>query len=213
MASWDDDSPRLEANLEAAFERLREQAEARERPTDAMVKEWHRIMMSGLDVPEPAFVGRFRGEEGVEWIDVRVAECLGTPWAEVATELDAFVTGLGRALAVLDEIIPAGAGPADRDQLSAVLTLTALTHARWVAIHPFVNGNGRTARMWADWIALRYGLPAFVRLRPRPDMPGYAAAARAALCRGEFEESVEVFGRMYDRYMDDQGVPPPGGTS
>ena len=81
----------------------------------------------------------------------------------------------------------------------------AQAHARWVEIHPFVNGNGRTARMWANWILVRYGLPAFVRLRPRPDLSEYEAAGRAALCRGEYEPTVAAFRAMYDRWEDQVG--------
>lgn len=34
-------------------------------------------------------------------------------------------------------------------------------HHRLVAIHPFPNGNGRHARMFADELAIRLGLPAY----------------------------------------------------
>ena len=37
------------------------------------------------------------------------------------------------------------------------------------------NSNGRTARMWANSLAMRYSLPPFVHLRPRPD-DGYGGA-------------------------------------
>ena len=66
------------------------------------------------------------------------------------------------------------------DQLDAVLDLCAWAHAEWVRIHPFANGNGRAARLWANFIAVRYGLPPFVRLRPRPD-GGYAEAGMKAM--------------------------------
>jgi hypothetical protein len=104
-----------------------------------------------------------------------------------------------------DALMPPGGIPATRDQLDAVILLAARAHARWVEIHPFVNGNGRTARMWANWILVRYGVPAFVRLRPRPDLPEYGAAGRAALCRGEFEPTVAAFHTMYDRWEDEDG--------
>ena len=35
-------------------------------------------------------------------------------------------------------------------------------------IHPYANGNGRVARIWANWVAMRFGLPPFVRIKPRP---------------------------------------------
>jgi Fic family protein len=64
-----------------------------------------------------------------------------------------------------------------------------------VRIHPFANGNGRTARLWANFIAMRYGLEAFVRVRPRPD-GGYANAAAEAM-QGRWQATVPVFRQMY----------------
>ncbi|MFP5232432.1 MAG: Fic family protein [Acidobacteriota bacterium] len=52
-------------------------------------------------------------------------------------------------------------------------------HAEWIRIHPFANGNGRTARLWANLVAMRYGLPPSIRLRPRPNLGYREAPARA----------------------------------
>ena len=59
--------------------------------------------------------------------------------------------------------------------------VTAAIHGEWVRIHPFANGNARTARVWAAWIALRYGLPVFVTVKPRPNDAAYAQAAFASM--------------------------------
>jgi hypothetical protein len=74
----------------------------------------------------------------------------------------------------LDSILPARQEP-DADQLAAIVDLCAWIHAEWVRIHPFANGNGRTARLWANCLALRYDLQPFIRLRPWLNS-GYAAA-------------------------------------
>lgn len=58
-----------------------------------------------------------------------------------------------------------------------MLTLCAYAHGEWIRIHPFANGNGRTARLWANWCALRYGVPPFVKLKPRPEGDLYATAS------------------------------------
>jgi Fic family protein len=81
------------------------------------------------------------------------------------------------------------------DRLAATLDVCAWVHAEWVRIHPFANGNGRTARLWANFIAMRYGLPPFVRLHPRPER-GYGAAASAAM-RGDWDQTALVFRRLY----------------
>jgi Fic family protein len=62
-------------------------------------------------------------------------------------------------------------------------------------MHPFANGNGRTTRLWANHIAMRYGLPPFVRLRPRPD--GEYAAACAAAMVGRWQATAQFFRQMY----------------
>ena len=38
-----------------------------------------------------------------------------------------------------------------------VAGLLAFAHHRLVAIHPFVNGNGRTARLFTNLLAYNYG--------------------------------------------------------
>jgi hypothetical protein len=48
-----------------------------------------------------------------------------------------------------------------------VIDLCAWVHAEWVRIHPFANGNGLTARLWANSLAVRYGLPPFIRFAPK----------------------------------------------
>lgn len=58
-------------------------------------------------------------------------------------------------------------------------------HHQMVSIHPFANGNGRHARLFADLLALRLGLPQFTwggaDLNPvGPDRAAYLAALRRA---------------------------------
>ena len=103
-------------------------------------------------------------------------------------------------VAVLDAEIPVGRYPDDPDQLLSLLTLLAYAHGEWVRIHPFANGNGRTARLWANWCALRYNLPAFVRLKPRPEGSLYANAAAASM-GGDHQRMIVVFAEMLDRYL------------
>lgn len=50
------------------------------------------------------------------------------------------------------------------------------------------------ARLWANCVALRYGLPPFVRLRPRPD-GGYGTAGEASM-KGDWQPTAVLFRRM-----------------
>jgi Fic-DOC domain mobile mystery protein B len=71
----------------------------------------------------------------------------------VATEIPSGVLNLVRDAAVWVE---AGTGlPADSDELAVRF------HHRLVAIHPFPNGNGRHARVAADYLAIGLGRPRF----------------------------------------------------
>ena len=83
--------------------------------------------------------------------------------------------------------------------LAAIVDLCAWVHAEWVRIHPFANGNGRTARLWANSLAMRYGLPPFVRLRSRPNA-GYADAGAKAM-QGEWKPTAAVFHRLLEAFL------------
>jgi Fic family protein len=195
MPEWDEDSPELGHNLRAVLCRIRDAAQQRKRLTLKMICGWHRYTMRGLAVPNNKWIGRFRDETGLETIEVRVGGHRGSPADLVSTELDHFADRLTRVLSRLDEAIALDAD-LTADQLNAVLNVCAWAHSEWVRIHPFANGNGRTARLLANAIALRYGLPPFVRLRPRPNH-GYAHAAHAAM-RGDHRPLALSFRRMLD---------------
>lgn len=126
--------------------------------------------MSGLDVPDPKYVGRFRGEPGLEGQPVYIGTREGTQAALVVGEVDAFVKRLQAVSDRLDKLLPSG-DELDRDGLEAVIELAAWTHSEWVRIHPFRNGNGRSARILTNAILMRYGLPPVLKLRPRPASP------------------------------------------
>jgi Fic family protein len=71
---------------------------------------------------------------------------LGVPPHEVKPALANFDARLADLLKLLDSRIPVHSD-LDRDQLSAVIEACAWAHAEWIRIHPFANGNGRTARL------------------------------------------------------------------
>jgi len=76
------------------------------------------------------------------------------------------------------------------------MALAANAHGEWIYIHPFANGNGRTARLWILWITLRYGLPPFMRLKPRPDTLFYAAATQASMRSRDHSQMIIVLNDM-----------------
>ena len=91
--------------------------------------------------------------------------------------------------------------------LQSVTTLAATVHGEWVRIHPYANGNGRTARLWAGWLALRYGLPIFVTVKPRPGDADYALSSRMSMGRpphftGDHRAAASVFAQKLARAID-----------
>jgi Fic/DOC family len=154
--------------------------------------------MQGLIVPDGRYVGAFRGEPGLENTGVRIGPYFGTDPARVAQELSQFEAGLRARVARLDATLPASQDP-NAAQLAAIFDLCAWAHAEWVRIHPFANGNGRTARLWANYLAMRYNLPPFIRLRPRPSGAYGEAGARAM--QGDWRSTAVVFRQLWYDFL------------
>jgi Fic/DOC family len=197
---WDQDSPLLRQNLAEVLEEIQRVAKIREMPACETAKRWQRRFLRNLQVPNPRFVGSFRGDPGLEHIAVRVAESSGVEPSAVADELKHFESKLQELISQLDVLMPPDRAP-DADQLSAIIDVCAWAHAEWIRIHPFANGNGRTARLWANSIALRYGLPPFIRLRLRPD-GGYGDAGAKAM-RGDWKPTAIAFRRLLNEFLNE----------
>jgi len=206
VPNWDEDSPQLRENLAQVLAEIVRSASQREIPTLEAARRWQTLMMKSLDVPDARFVGAFRGESGLETVQVRVDSNFGVDSAEVAAELTRFEEKLQRLVAELDTLLPVGHEP-NVDELAAIIDLCAWAHAEWVRIHPFANGSGRTARLWANSLSMRYGVPPFVRLRPRPD-GGYGQAGANAM-RGDWKPTAAVFRRLLDDFLNETrpGIP------
>ena len=199
MADWDAESSTLQQNLVRTLRQIRDSAALRGTVRARDAATWHREIMDGLEVPKPEYVGTFRGDPGMEEVQVLVGPHEGVPPDQVLDSVVSFERKLNEVLARLDSLIPAGAA-LNTDTLAAVLDVCGWAHAEWVRIHPFVNGNGRTARLWANYVAMRYGLPPFVRLRPRPEADAYARAGVEAM-DGNWKPTAEVFRMMLSGFL------------
>jgi len=76
--------------------------------------------------------------------------------------------------------------------------LAALAHHRLVAIHPFVDGNGRTARLVMNLLLMRQGYPPTVILRTNRQQY-YRVLAEADA--GKFAPLVNFVGRAVERSL------------
>ena len=210
---WNDDPPgaasRLRRNLEALLSRLIEEAPDRLAPTVSLAQGWHRAIFDGVDLPVPYYAGEVRDDDPaypeLVGYEVQVGAHRGVAAREVPAELERFEERMQQAVRLLDERLPAGEAPASEGVLLSVVTLCAIAHGEWARIHPFANGNGRIARLWANWCALRYGLPLFVRLRPRPAGSLYAAAAADSMA-GDHRATISLFAAwLEERLRTGQG--------
>jgi hypothetical protein len=154
-------------------------------PTIDLALAWHRRFDQGVGVPESDYVGNIRdsdpGHPCLVGYEVIVGSSLGVRAADVPSALAAFTGAVGNVAVTLDRVIAPGAIPSDRHLVQAVVRLCAYTHGEWIRIHPFANGNGRTARVWANWIAVRYGLPPFVAIKPRPGQLLFSGSAARSM--------------------------------
>src|SRR4029079_16093173 len=118
VPTWDEDSPQLRENLAQVLAEIVRSASQLEIPPLEAARRWQTLMMKSWDVPDARFVGAFRGESGLETVQVRVDSNFGVDSAEVAAELTRFEEKLQRLVAELDTLLPVGHEP-NVDELAA----------------------------------------------------------------------------------------------
>jgi fido (protein-threonine AMPylation protein) len=205
---WNEDDPRdlaiLEDNLRRVLTSIVRGAARRDPPSAGVAQAWHRSLYHGVRLPVPYYAGEIRDSDPefpeLFGYEVAVGASAGVPSRQVPAQLRRFETFMVEAVRRLDQAVRPGTRPEEADRLHSVLTLCAISHGEWVRIHPFANGNGRTARLWANWCASRYGLPPFVRLMPRPEGDAYAVAAADSM-RGDHRAMVIVFADLLERRL------------
>jgi Fic/DOC family len=213
---WQEDDPRnlsqIQTNAAQLVDELRANAAQRILPTPEELCRWHARLYAGCDVPVAGYVGHFRGDPAVkELIEYEVGlgarlkdgnlEKMGIWARQVREEMDAVFTGLHAVINELDGRLPVGKPPTTPDQILALISFTALAHGECLRVHPFANGNGRIARMLVAFICLRYGLPMFLHIKPRPETEDYIRASRDSMGRppnfvGNHTTTTAVFARM-----------------
>ncbi|HEX2203561.1 MAG TPA: Fic family protein, partial [Longimicrobium sp.] len=148
-----------------------------EAPTRALCH-WHASLFRGT-APLAAYEGGLRGDAAEPCLarNVRVGGQHGVPWERMGETMDAFDARVRALVADVDARVAAGAG----DAAEAAVEAAAWVAARVVAIHPFIDGNGRMSRLVAAWLLARWGLDAaVVPLTPSPPPP-YRDTGRAAM--------------------------------
>jgi fido (protein-threonine AMPylation protein) len=200
---WNDDPSGCEQqildNVSYVLRDIAGQAGQRTDPTVTMAQDWHRRIYDQVPLPVLYYAGEIRDSDArypeLDGYEVAVGTSPGVPSALVPQALADFEQRAQQAAQQLDAQIPDGSLPSSGGEVMAALILCASLHGEWVRIHPFANGNGRTARLWANWAAQRYGLPAFVSTKPRPPGNPYAVGAMSSM-RGNHSPMVAAFRQM-----------------
>jgi fido (protein-threonine AMPylation protein) len=196
---WNDDRsadlPRIRDNLRRLLTDLVEAAPRRRLPSISRLRQWHRRIYEGAQLPVSYYAGGIRDSDPDEpelfGYEVIVGRFRGVDCSHVPEELELFEGALREAAERLDSRLPPESTPADEGLLHSVVVLAAAAHGELVRIHPFANGNGRVARLLANRCLLRYGLPPVVRLKPRSEGNEYVRAAEASM-EGDHQPMVQL---------------------
>lgn len=145
--------------------------------TEDDLRQIHRLVVEGLDYATP---GQYRTGD----IFIRGSRYEPPPPQEVPRRMRAFIEWLNQAE------VPA---------LHPV-AVAARAHRELVTIHPFVDGNGRTARLLQNLLLMRRGFPpAVLRLEERPEY--LRALEQAQLGQGD-EDFLRLVAQTVERSLD-----------
>ncbi|MDA8345401.1 MAG: Fic family protein [Thermaerobacter sp.] len=122
-------------NIRDALNWLREVVQQTEPVTDRSILAMHRIIMAGILKEEAGFYRR-------QPVYIRGASHLPPNWVKVPELMEDLSSRL--------EASPGGEHP---------VVFAATAHLELVRIHPFVDGNGRTARLLTNLLLMRSGYP------------------------------------------------------
>jgi len=128
-------------NHQKAFEFLEVLTRKQSRITEQTVKDIHRIILSGID---DEYAGRYRD------VNVRILGAIKSPprFEKVPQRMHEFVRQVNSNLGKLNAV-----------------EMAAFIHYGLVEIHPFTDGNGRTARLLMNLFLMRHGYPVTMVLK------------------------------------------------
>jgi len=153
--------------------------------THGDIRSWHKKLFEKA-VPVPYYAGYYRQVDRDKPClngEVEVNGVFGAPVAEVEQLMHKFSEDLETMTRATDAYLASPRSSQVRIRVAA--QMAAFAGGRIIQIHPFVNGNGRMARLAMDFFLHRYlgHTPFFI---DRPKNPNYGAASAAAMQTGNF---------------------------
>lgn len=158
--------------------------------------DWHRMITlesldkGGVDIPKEG-IGRLRSNKVA--YDVKVGAHMGCAFSQVPQAVADLLSELNKELSELRRPLPA----------AETARLIGSYFQRFEAIHPFVDGNGRTGRLLANYIATRCGAPIII-IREAEARAKFYPAHRSKLLMACFMADKlreAVFGRGGEVYV------------
>jgi Fic family protein len=129
-------------NLSAALDFLEELAGSPDRPiTEADVRQLHFLVLKGIDDEN---AGRYRSAQ----VEIGGSQFKPTAPESVPAEMGLFGEWLQKASV-----------PGQLFSLDEALLAACAAHTWFVTIHPFIDGNGRVARLVMNLMLMRFGFP------------------------------------------------------
>ena len=161
-------------------------------PGNRDFRNWHRRVFRNL-VPLPYYAGGYRQHDPKRiclGVDSRVGNVPAVQHTLVVRAMDDLCQFLHQHI-VNVEMQWNGLSPADRS--IRIATIVGVAIGRFIQIHPFLNGNGRTSRiLWAVLFA-RFKLPRQLSIARRPGGP-YGVVMEAAM-RGDPAPAIAMVAR------------------
>jgi Fic family protein len=162
-------------NHDKAFNFLESLVRRKTKITENAIKEMHKIILSGID---DRHAGKYRD------VNVRILGAVKTPprFEKIPGEMAAFLKEFDENPRRLNDI-----------------ELSAFIHYRLVEIHPFTDGNGRTARLLMNLFLMSRGYPVTMVLKV--DRKKYYDRLRKA-DQGDMKPFFDFMARNVERSLD-----------
>lgn len=170
-------------NLKEAMDFVESLVNGKEELNERSLKDIHRLVVDR--VIDRVFVGNYRR------IDVMISGSKHLPpsFLTVQDEMDKFFEWMSTAMQELHPV-----------------EFAALLHEKFVTIHPFADGNGRTARLLMNFALTKNGYPP-IMIKPTPDSrKAYLKALEHGNMTGDNDPFIKIVADLVESKLNERIV-------